>query len=458
MAWDLSPSEVRQKLSHSKGIRLPRPPPTVQSTKRIDIFPTTEKTMTLHENTVTGDKGQEFISEFPPRDSRSPSPPPAVAPKPAQQKYTTQEQLSHREERDNLESEMDVTEIDSARVSTSPPAETASPSFGQPTKLQSVPKDRDPVSFGFESKTPTSPVISTHAPHQGESVDSKGTTQAENRNTRDTISPPYMQLPTGELLFSRDPRIAKRQRQQLEQNQGQTVMEGSSSTSTTNSEDTFFVDNKDHEELEESESRLRERLLRRKKYRVRKASDQPDRPNSTDSREDDSQSQPQSGETPDQEEVVHDESIASVDGSLLSTQPPQCEDTVEQSTGEVDRSTLVPAPSVPIIPPSSFQPGDAVVQERGVGTVLMSQQLPESRVEPETGEKETVLEGVGVVSQNEDKMVSVDNTELPEVGVAQSGPGDDGEVAVASDGVDVSMEQPGTAENDNGTSMYMYVY
>ena len=149
MAWDLSPSEVRQRLSQPKGIRLPRPPPTVQ---KIDIFPTTETTMTLHENTVTGDQGQEFISEFPPRDNRSPSPPPAVAPKPPQQKYTTNEQLSHHEEQENLESKMDTTQIDSARVSTSPPAETASPSFGQPSHLQSIPKDRDPVSFGFDPR------------------------------------------------------------------------------------------------------------------------------------------------------------------------------------------------------------------------------------------------------------------------------------------------------------------
>lgn len=198
---------------------------------------------------------QEYIAEFPPRHERSPP--------------TSQSRLSGTKKAE--------------RSSASPISSTNPASASATAKLQHPTVPVDPRKRGKSS-----------AGNRQKQTPPPNTTPITQPTP---LPPPHLKSPVT-MVISRDPRVAKRQQQQLteklqpssslSQQHGQdgpsseTNGEGTEVSPTDNSHATL-PESSPQKPLEVDEARLRERLLLRQKYRIRKASDH------RDSREDSSE-------------------------------------------------------------------------------------------------------------------------------------------------------------------------
>ena len=384
---------------------------------------------------------QEFIAEFPPR--HEPSPP-------------------RRQTRSSTAKKLHAERSSASPVSGSVPIAAAKQKSEQPTGSQR----RVSASAGEVQRkqpSPGAPVPQIPQPT--------------------ALPPAHLKTPVT-MVISRDPRVAKRQQQLLEKTQGspqpqqpqqtgQTGQTGNSGEDNGAGSSKSSVDGRSlpsssqvaeatqqqqQKALEVDEARMRERLLLRQKYRIRKASDR------RDSREDSSEERqmsptctstlptppppppsqpvksclvrspttsvpaaqspttaaevrpeqgghhhPQGPLAPTEARPDHQPSVASRDTNLSEqgdggyAYPPQrqtgfvgappqtTEEAVEQSTGELE---LSPHKKAVFMLDSKAAPVDVtslppVVQQPASRTGPMHEVLPDSRVEPETGEVES---------------------------------------------------------------------
>ena len=244
------------------------------------------------------------------------------------------------------------------------------------------------------------------------------------------LPPPHLKTPVT-MVISRDPRVAKRQQQQLlEKTQGstsqQTEVGTGGKTGAESKSPSPVIESSPQKSSETDEARIRERLLLRQKYRIRKASDRRD---SKDDSPEDVQQSPTSVnpsqiksclvksssdtpasvdsptiEEPDALRSVHQERLmgarSTANEQEASLYPPRSrqefgslvgEESVEQSTGELELGPHKKA--VFFFNTNTAAPVDVTSLplpiQGEVRTSTTQEVLPDSRVEPETGEVES---------------------------------------------------------------------
>ena len=335
---------------------------------------------------IPGEKReQEYIGEFPP--SHEPSPPP---------RRQTRLSSAKKAERSSASPVTDAI----TSLATAKPNNEASMSVSEPRKKSSR-------STGIQRKQ--TPPITPPIPQPT------------------ALPPPHLKTPVT-MVISRDPRVAKRQQQLIDKAQSSSsngqpqeqsknsVDVNESSKMSTAERQSPQADDGSQKSMEVDEARLRERLLLRQKYRVRKTSDR------RDSREESSEERQTSPTTAAATHPPPPSSAVPVKSCLvksptsstppparvdevrvgLSEQrgqpyhlprqlvPPTAEDSVEQSTGELELSPHKKA--VFWIESKGQGPVDVTtlsptVQQEGRGSGVESAHA-DSRVEPETGEVE----------------------------------------------------------------------
>ena len=158
--------------------------------------------------------GLEFISEFPPH--KPPSPVQANKLEPPTNERGTVEAVMEEEPTISPAKETDGTP-EKAEEQDLPEEHALKEPFANVEQLPSLKAALSPAEKAKEQlpelpsteRTPTP--SETHTPPGGEPE------QAGEEGLMPLVSPPPQQLPTGEIMFSRDPRVAKRQKQLLEQ-------------------------------------------------------------------------------------------------------------------------------------------------------------------------------------------------------------------------------------------------